>query len=213
MKIISKYKDYYDYYQGIYGIDNTRVYNRNITKIEPLSPHSIFYKEYRLTVMLICGEMYFIHEYKGKSYYTIDEIEELYNILVNDQYRYQTELFSLAHNFAEKSGWSYKYYQNKDFNYLFSLNGTKTNFNMKEREPVLCLNKNKYKDSKDYITPLLSDFNFHRILQPNEIYIKIETFLGWLHDNPEIPNNQTNDGKIISHGFDTKTSFRPKMKK
>lgn len=31
MKIISKHKDYYDYLQGIYGVDNYKIYNR--TKI------------------------------------------------------------------------------------------------------------------------------------------------------------------------------------
>ena len=28
MRIFSKYKDYYDYHQGIFGMDNKRIYTR-----------------------------------------------------------------------------------------------------------------------------------------------------------------------------------------
>jgi len=34
----------------------------------------------------------------------------------------------------------------------------------------------------------------------------------WLSRNKDIPNKQTNEEKIESHGFDVKRSFRPKMK-
>ena len=49
-------------------------------------------------------------------------------------------------------------------------------------------------------------------MSAKKVYIEVETFLGWLVDNPPLPDEQTNIGKVVSHGFDKRTSFRPKMK-
>jgi hypothetical protein len=56
--------------------------------------------------------------------------------------------------------------------------------------------------------PLLSDFKFGKYLAAEEIYKEIYTFISWLKDHPEIPNNQTDKEKILTHGFDLKDSFR-----
>jgi hypothetical protein len=58
----------------------------------------------------------------------------------------------------------------------------------------------------------LANFKFASIIEPDEMYQNIYNFLGWLKDNPEPPNTQTNKDKIVAHGFDTKRSFRPQIK-
>lgn len=82
--------------------------------------------------------------------------------------------------------------------------------NQEERQPILC-QAGGYDTAKTFI-PCLADFGFPSIISPNEMYEKIYAFLGWLKNNPEIPNNQTDVEKIIAHGFDKRTSFRPKIK-
>jgi hypothetical protein len=37
MKIISKHKDYYDYFQGIYGVDKMKILDRGDQKIHILN--------------------------------------------------------------------------------------------------------------------------------------------------------------------------------
>jgi hypothetical protein len=63
-----------------------------------------------------------------------------------------------------------------------------------------------------YGVPILKEFPLPKYLGPGEIYSAISLFLGWLNDNPEIPNTQDDKEKILSHGFDLKNSFRPNKK-
>jgi len=84
-----------------------------------------------------------------------------------------------------------------------------TKLNAELRQPVLC---DPYRYGQKPFIPCLADFGFPTHYEAHEIYQKIYAFLGWLKDNPEPPNNQTDKDKIVAHGFDIKGSFRPKMK-
>ncbi len=53
--------------------------------------------------------------------------------------------------------------------------------------------------------PILKDFNFHKVMDSHTIWIKLSE---WLGKEKLVLNNQSNQEKIVSHGFDTKTSFR-----
>lgn len=85
-----------------------------------------------------------------------------------------------------------------------------TDLNKLLRKPVLVSEGGYlYKDSKKIeCDPILKTFGFHKVLTAHEVYVEVETFLGWMKDNPEPPNNQTNANKIVTNGFDLKTSFR-----
>ena len=88
----------------------------------------------------------------------------------------------------------------------------KTDANHRLREPILMQIGNGYKN--DWTTGAhLGSFGFPKWIPAEEMFIKISNFLGWLVDNPPLPDTQTNDGKIKGHGFDLKRSFRPTMKK
>jgi len=214
MRIISKHKDYFDYYQGIFGMDNSKVLKRdNVFRYTAsYNPDiGITPTEEMVYDFFICGKQYRILEFKGKLYHTPEEMEKLDTILKkndivkNGRRRYKSGGIHL-------NGW---YSERPDrFETQYNLtNGIDTDVNIKQREPVL-INRKKtwYSKDVDYSTPLLSDFNFHKILDAKTLYIEVETFLGWLVDNPPLPDKQTNIGKVTGHGFDAKTSFRPKMK-
>lgn len=84
-----------------------------------------------------------------------------------------------------------------------------TKVNAEMRQPVLC---SVDWAGKHYFIPCLADFGFAAKIEAHEMYEKIYAFLGWLKDNPAPPDNQTNKDKIVAHGFDARTSFRPKIK-
>lgn len=89
-----------------------------------------------------------------------------------------------------------------------------TDVNQKSGMPV-AIESGEFVDgkyAKVYKVPILANYAFPSIIPSREMYSMIYDYLGWLKDNPPAPDNQTNKGKIISHGFDVKKSFRPKMK-
>lgn len=111
--------------------------------------------------------------------------------------------------------------KSKELNYyenlFFNEKGLSTDLNSKFRQPVL-ISSGKYNfktnkfDDLEYVVPVLKEWGFPSIISAEEMYMKIYDFMGWLKDNPGPPDNQTDKEKVSSHGFDPKTSFRPKMK-
>jgi len=198
MRIISKYKDYYDYYQGIFGMDNSKVYDRR--KMITFDTMEVFNTiDATILDFYICGTQYRMLLFKGILYHTPDELEELDKILDDEGNR----------GLYLKS-WGLKSNENKYQAEYDGTNNIPVDVNTKLREPILL----KFGRHDDFFQiPLLSDFNFHKIMDAKDVYIKVETFLGWMVDNPPLPNTQTNDGKIQTAGFDKKHSFRPNMKK
>lgn len=87
-----------------------------------------------------------------------------------------------------------------------SNNRRKTDNNKNYRQPILC-QTSSFEKSDPFI-PCLADFGFPSIFTSNEIYEKIYAYLGWLKDNPQAPDNQTDVEKVLSHGFDKRISFR-----
>ena len=209
MRIISKYKDYYDFYTGIFGVDNNKVYDRR--EVLDFSNTRIEWDtEYGVITFAICGKLYTMYAFRGELYHTPEEMEKLdMEIREHSPYKYDKFRFSFWESSLKKGENPFE----KEFNLT---NNIPTKINKKRREPVLVdISSFKYQSklkSEDFSVPLLESFEFYKVLDPKEIYIQIETFLGWLVDNPPLPDTQTNIGKIESHGFDKKTSFRPNMK-
>lgn len=194
MKILSKHKDYYDYLVGTYGYDPTVTYDRRILPLIKFDG-SITEKDtdpVQKFMFYICGRRLTIFEYKGVLYHTKEQIEKLNKLLVKNKlkkysiflpYTYRKHSYGKKHNVP-------------------------SDVNLKLRQPIVFdLNGNE-----DYYVPFLSTYNFHHIYDADTMYRKVYEFMSWLNDNPPAPDNQTNDGKIVSHGFHRKTSFRPKMK-
>lgn len=223
MKLISKYKDYYDYLQGIYGIDEKIVYDR---RAKFLSRPDLYIKDdYKKYIFAICNRLFVVYYYQDKFYHTPEEILEFDMKLTEDKKnsillgygRYLRKRLPLIE-------------QAKDH---YERENIETNVNKITRQPVLIKCGNfedsefsapitivydsyfgKYnKDEKaKWNIPLLSEYNMAAFYPAEQIYQDISQFLGWLVDNPSLPNNQTNENKIISHGFDLKKSFRNRNK-
>ena len=82
--------------------------------------------------------------------------------------------------------------------------------NILMRSPVILCNT--YNGNGTKFIPNLSMFGIPKLIDAHTMYEDIYNFLGWLVDNPQPPDNQTDKDKIVSHGFDLKHSFRPLIK-
>lgn len=225
MKIISKHKEYYDHLTGIYGIDEVMVYDRRSEfPIEKPSDFSTTTKEVNSYRFAVCGNIYVLYHYMDKFYHTPEELIDLDIALDRDGRKV------IHHLHKEHKS---RYYSDKPVSVRAqsaynSNNGIKTNVNNELRMPVLisigfpCSKESayEYKAGKNerlsnltyWRVPLLNDFKFYKVISAEEIYKEIYSFISWLKDHPEIPNNQTDKEKILTHGFDLKDSFRNNRK-
>jgi hypothetical protein len=55
--------------------------------------------------------------------------------------------------------------------------------------------------------PVLMNSKITKLLNPEEIYLAIYSYIS-ARNEKDIKDSRTNDEKIMSNGFDTKTSFR-----
>lgn len=186
---MSKYKDYFDYFQGIYGIDHNKIYVRGkVVKKKELNLEGDDIHELNFA---IGGTLYTMYAYKKKLYHTVEELDKLDKLYKADRFKV------LGRRVYRGKGEDNKNQYKKE-------NGVEIDANMIHRKPVLM----KIGRKGEWQVPLLCTFNFHNILSAKEVYINVETFMGWIVDNPPLPDTQTNEGKIVGHGFDLKESFR-----
>lgn len=192
MKIISNFKDYYDFQQGTIGIDDKVVYERiNKDYRSPVEATPIFKKlvasTYRKAFavesyeLAICGVKHFVYIYEGQVYlneaYKKIPKEHRKDLSVNDRYFEGSEV---------------NFYRNTDLN-------------EKHDCPVILIKNYNWDNQIIWKNPRLADFNFGRVMDPYTIWVQIYNFL--LRE-PIITNNQTDIEKLEAHGFDKKTSFR-----
>lgn len=196
MKIISKYKDYYDYYQGIFGIDESKVYDRR-SAVRMIVPRD---GEVQALHVCIGGREYTFYHYANKFYYTPEEVMKMRSILNEENVKYNKYVIwyrkrTLYNETLEDLKKIWKPYEDTDKNKI-------------TREPVIAYWSGYGSWKTRWFVPILGDLPVTKVLDPKEVYILVEGFLGWLVDNPPLPDTQTNENKIVQHGFDTKQSFR-----
>jgi hypothetical protein len=189
MKIISKYKDYYDYLVGIYGVDEKLILDRTdfvLTSKLTNKSKVTFY---------ICGYIIDGYYIDGKFYYGSDleqfadepskwrwlNDNDLYYIK-DDQFRYRT------------------------LNFYKVPTLDKDNINETMNCPILIVDS-KSSESKISFSkfPILKDYDVVSIFPPEKLWTMIYDFLS---KNKDIENKQSDKEKIISKGFDYKHSFR-----
>lgn len=190
MKIICKFKDYYDFVAGIYGTDKTIVYERIHSAIEnfsggkwskvPLNDKwfSLDRVDYRL--LAVCGKVYFIAKY-------------------NDDFYFGQQANCLLDKIYDKWGKS-------DFKRRIGLHNTETDLNNIQNCPILLCKTDCY--CKLYAVGKnvrLSDYSFGSIVEPLTVFTQISEFLT---RQSEIVDDRTDFQKNQAFGFDPKISFR-----
>jgi len=198
MKIITKMKDYYDYMVGTYGMDPLTVYDRrNIDSVGIEYPNKDGYDS---RTFFICGTKYKIYYYRGDIYHTEDEL-----LVLNDRLK-RNGYDGILSNWRRNSSTIVHAH--------FRQHNGNTDNNDVHGEPILMYKdtywdyNNGSKNTRDkFVVPLLREYGLARYITANEMFQNVYSFLSKLKDK-EVPNNQTDIEKVVSHGFDKKISFR-----
>ena len=248
MKIISKFKDFYDYKVAKYGVDEKLVYTRktyceyfksfvinvytgsddriseeNFNK--NLKENFEYFKGINFHKILILGEKLIHLFFTKKGVYTHFDAKKLEVSKGIYQYYYSKEItFNDGRNFEIYTDFGYAWdklfsYDRKKFFSSMKIDKSDIIFN----EPIFLIEYigeyNDEKSSRQYF-PLLYKLTYNPNLSQMGVYIdedfiwqSLVEFLSNKRSEKEISPEVSNENKILSKGFDLKTSFRPNMKK
>lgn len=185
MKIITDFKDYYD----MASTDHSVLYIRKRTRYSwhkiPLSIQNVC-KHRDVIFIGFCGEIYPLYQnadYMGKK---LHMIRKSYNF---EDLNFEDWILKSVKKVREEV----KYV---DFSNIFIENQT----------PIFVID---YMRGELVLNPCLKDYGFYTIFDPVQAYQEIEMYIG----NVLLPKDKeftplTDKEKIISKGFDLKTSFR-----
>lgn len=207
MKIISKYKDYYDYLSGVWGEDPKLVLDRK-GEFVVQSTNPLGCDMYVLT-FIIGGIMIQIYN-NGKEFFFGKEIEQ----------------FDTTRRYGKNNYWTkdglYRVeigYSTGRTNQMYVVQGPKEGYeylNDKYNCPIL-YNKQSWHcpdiTKEDFSTyPLLSSTPVTKYVDAVDVYRWIQEYLAKKVDQSQArQDNQTDIQRLENKGFDKRTSFRPKI--
>jgi len=189
MYILSKYKDYYDYLSGVYGIDEKIVLDRRIN-----TPIPYLYTGFRLYIAGYIVEGYYDKESK-KCYYG----EDLKQFTKSIMY-YPSKHWNRNYS---KSIWIHNKIGFGEWLYLEPIKD-KHKINIKEKCPIIYVHHKDY-----YYYPQLSKLDLASFIKPEIIYKWIEEWISnRISDKENITDDRSDIDKLQDKGFDKKKSFR-----
>jgi len=226
MKLISNFKDYYDFLIGKYGIDDNIVFNRtifkgnvdfyvecdslpNIVHVYPNDNKNYYSKLIDFYCLVICGKMYLLIQYPDESLKLISEFdfenENIYHEVAIDIIGYK--------NFRKKKKITEKDLQKE---VIGKYNKNLIGIHKEIKSPIFIITRAVGRTTSPITiserSPILRDIKGIPSLIPAEdLYKDIIYFIGnVINNNPDEGkiNNISNRDKIIKGGFDPITSFR-----
>ena len=245
MKIISKFRDFYDYKVAKYGVDEKLVYTRKTYCEYFLNFYSHLRKEYRFSEeefnknlkknveyseiakchkILVIGEKVIHLFFTENGVYTHFDIKNENDLRKLNDFQYKKEI-----TFKDGKKFSIFSKFGSDWDYLLSYNRKKLITSDIDKDDII-LNApiflieyiGEYNDGtsrRQYFPPLYK-FTYNPNLSQMGVYIdedfiwqSLVEFLSNKRSEKEISPEVSNENKILSKGFDLKTSFRPNMKK
>ena len=200
MKVISKYKDYYDYLAGIYGIDEKLVLDRTNFGIPIYTDVVSFY---------ICGKRIdgYFDSKENKFYFGEDlKIKFPKNPQIHSRWYYRLRPFRES---DKEDNYKYIPVEGTRNGKRAYINITDDTFKLNEKFgcPILCDTiGTPLGDATTYtIFPKLDETGIAKMLPPHDIYMMI---CEWLGKEKEIIDKRNDEEKLLSAGFDKKISFR-----
>ena len=242
MKIISKFKDFYDYKVAKYGVDEKLVYTR-VTKNFRNSPRLFSINktqpDYNNKILFVGDKIVIIFKTEEKLYtqFDLEDIELLKakssNVRIKNFFYHMkdSELTFLDGNtivvnsIVDVDLYEMLQMGRKTF-YNFFIKNEKDLLNIDEEdnflnEPIVLIeflenvtdhdNRRSTSVYKKTYNPNLSQMGIY--IDEDFIWQSLVEFLSNKRSEKEISPEVSNENKILSKGFDLKTSFRPNMKK
>lgn len=233
MIIKSGFKDYYDFVANMYGGGDPKcIYLRTKLKSSDVKPHEFQLGHFKVPYDsnygipsvpqdLTTPDKSFMYKFKrlvvaGKSYLCYVKLNNNSPFGFQSDYNLQYKVLhgkELERYLEIKSrGYFYKETQPHD---------TKVSPGLVElsriiKAPVFVYTGTSSKSvSIEVNCPILQNYEFPSIMSPQEIYQEVSYFImNTMNVSPDMmpPSPMTDEMKIHSHGFDVKSSFRPKYK-
>lgn len=200
MKIISKFKDYYDYLKGIYGEDPKLILER----VNEISP-TIRFQDLTVLTFIIGGKLIQIY-YNGEHFYFGEDLKQFDE---STKYRKKKGHYTLPIG-----------YINGRKNNMYVADSVKEGFdyiNEKYKCPVLYRSDSWYCNDvseKDFMAfPYLASTPITRFIPAEDVYKWLSEYIArQLDKSLEVIPNQTDVQKLENKGFDKINSFRPNIK-
>ncbi len=235
MKIISQFKDFYDYKVAEYGLDETLVFDRRdavLLDSQSLMTKGVFDKPNdtdALHSVLYVGNQ-LVHLFGTDSQvYTHFDFANLEDLTLYSDYLYFGEPYEIQLlNGKTINITSYLSFANGltldeqiqksrrdniyDVKGQLTASGKQLFWEDFAEKPLVLLRKRR-RDGAVLVdaNPFLAQAGIY--LDPDFVWQNIVQFLSDLKNQKEITPEVSNDEKIANKGFDKKNSFRPKMKK
>ena len=240
MKIISKFKDFYDYKVAKYGVDEKLVYTRktyceyfqgffrdiNIDyRISEDNFNKNLKENTKVTDEKNTHKILFIGEKLIHLFFTENGVYTHLDIKNNEDLRKYTD-FEYKKEITFKDGKKFNIFSKfgNDWDNLLSFNRKKLiTYDIDKddiilNEPMLLIELIGKSKSSRYL--YIYKFTYNPVLSKLGVYIdedfiwqSLVEFLSNKRSEKEISPEVSNENKILSKGFDLKTSFRPNMKK
>ena len=225
MKIISKFKDYYDYKIAEYGIDENLIYDRRlpmgvniaIPQREWLTLDNAADDEALHSVLYVGNELVHLFATPSKVY-THWDLTNLMDLHYRIYDLWHGDLSVLMNDGKKIRLVSYLSSSRDTLIKQLEASRGDNVFNLKDNSPFLDLKQplllifNRDYRSENRATHYLNLQELGVYLDPDFVWQNIAQYFSYLktqaEQSPELPN----DLKIESKGFDKKHSFRPKMK-
>ncbi|WP_336020618.1 hypothetical protein [Fusobacterium polymorphum] len=242
MKIISKFKDFYDYKVAKYGVDEKLVYNRKtyceyfqalIGKINDINidyriSEDDFNKNFKDNTKAIdeknIHNILFIGEKLIHLFFTENGVYTHFDIKNQEDLRKLTD-FEYKKEITVKDGKKFNIYSRfkEDWEHLLSYNRKKLiNLDIDKNdiilsEPMILIELIGISNHNRYLYTYKFTYNPYLsklgiYLDEDFIWQSLVEFLSNKRSEKEISPEVSNENKISSKGFDLKTSFRPNMK-
>lgn len=210
MKIISKFKDYYDYLQGIYGIDEKLILDR--TKFVNRFP----YGENAVARFFICGMVVEGLFRDGKFWYG-EELELIGKIRPSSKYwRNNDKYYFVDRDKSNIRGDKYVQILKVPTPFKTWIQTQKSEFYQNKTEDICPNDKydcpimvSSYFGDGYELNPVLSEYQFHKVFSAQDIWFMLTE---WLGREKQIKEMRSDKEKLLSNGFDLKTSFRHPIK-
>lgn len=223
MRIISKFKDYYD---GLMDYSNDRLNRVWLRKKEEFFipkfrlkeiDKSHFYWGYKIHMfyLVVAGKVYPVLRYAEEG-----KLEKFKFNASGYRYYFTLEDFDKEHPEQTRSRYNSKsanvgYEKGKikdDWKDFFKEYSDLTELCLEFKTPVFVIKRERTKDKDGFkcITNInLKDIEFYKVMDPYTVYQELDMFMSNVMVNDEMPPSPMSDlEKIDSHGFDRKISFR-----
>jgi len=198
MKIITKYKDYYDYLTGIYGVDPKLILDRREGYSNPMTYQHELDKEHKIT-LVICGRRIEGYRHQNKIYYGQDLLQ--FQNTPNVEY----PIVNHSHITITKENFKRHYSIRVALEPVMGFDIINKQYNC----PILI---EKGLNNYDKF-PKLEELNLASFIPAEQLYTWLSQWLAQqIDDQQDIKSNLTNIEKLESKGFSKITSFRPNIK-